>query len=96
MGNKTFLRGFFTTFIAIILFCVGIWFITENADYVSTSIGSLDFETGTVEVQATIYIDDDRVMGYVKTVDYCDRKETKKELKQKGRATIKEINNKCK
>ena len=79
------------------MFCVGIWHITENADYVTMSISSVDLEAGTVDVQATIHIDDNPVLGYSNTVDYCDRKEARKELKAKAKATIKEFKGKnCK
>jgi hypothetical protein len=95
MGNKQFLKGFFSVFGACIVICVGMWYFFENVDYVETSISSLDYKAGTVEVTAILHIDDDPVIGFSKTADYCDRKIAKKEMKQKAKAALKEFKRKC-
>jgi hypothetical protein len=92
------MRNFFVALIAsisIVAFIVGITFLIETQDYVSTSIGSLDFKEGTVEIYATIFIDGDQVLQYVETADYCDRKEACKKLKEKARVALDEFKGKC-
>lgn len=91
MSNKKFLKEFGGLCLLVVSICVGLWFFIENVDYVETDISSLDFEAGTVNVVTVIYIDSDPVKGYSKTVDYCDRKTAKKEMKAEAKVVLREF-----
>lgn len=91
MSNKKFLREFGGLCLLVVGIFVGLWFFIENVDYIETHISSLDFETGTVNVVTIIYIDSNPVKGYSKTVNYCDRKTTKKEMKAEAKAVLREF-----